>query len=90
MPVTDKFQAELDAIFNFAGEKRLAAIIVTAGDLHHLVGGYPGEDHRMPVCCNVMRHNMLGGDEILAAPPSGAGASLTIKYQFPRKAEIQP
>ena len=84
MPNTDDSQKELDGIFSFAKEKRLTAIIIKSGELHRLVGGYPGTNHRMPICCNVMRKNMLNGDEVLSEPRSGEGASLTIKYQFPR------
>jgi hypothetical protein len=84
MPSTDDFQAELDSIFSFAEEKRLTAIIIKSGDLHRLVGDYPGSDHRMPLCCNVMRENMMGGDEVLSEPPRGAGATLVIQYRFPR------
>ncbi|MBL8079069.1 MAG: hypothetical protein JNM55_13980 [Anaerolineales bacterium] len=84
MPSTEDFQLQLDTIFSFAEEKRLTAIIIKSGDLHRLVGDYPG-DHRMSICCNVMRKNMTSGDEVLSEPPSGMGASLTIKYQFPRK-----
>ena len=85
MPSTDDFQMQLDSIFSFAEEKRLTAIIIKSGDLHRLIGDYPGTDHRMPICCNIMRKNMMSGDEVLSEPPSGAGATLTIKYQFPRK-----
>ncbi len=85
MPSSDDFQSELDSIFAFAEEKLLTAILIKSGDLHKLVGGYPGKDHRMPICCNVMRKNMINGDEVLSEPPSGEGATLTIKYQFPRK-----
>lgn len=84
MPSNDDFQLQLDSIFSFAEEKRLTAIIIKSGDLHRLVGDYPG-DHRMPICCTVMRKNMMSGDEVLSEPPSGEGATLTIKYQFPRK-----
>lgn len=85
MPTADDFQKELDFIFAFAKAKLLTAIVIKSGDLHRLVGDYPGTDHRMPICCNVMRKNMKNGDEVLSEPPSGAGATLTIKYQFPRK-----
>ncbi len=84
MPSTEDFQKELDSIFTFAEEKLLTAIIIKSGALHRLVGSYPG-DHRMPMCCNVMRKNMRNGDEVLSEPPSGEGATLTIRYQFPRK-----
>ena len=84
MPTADDFQKELGSIFSFAEEKRLTAIIIKSGDLHRLVGGYPGSNHRMPVCCNVMRNDMKKGDEVLSEPPSGEGATLTIRYHFPR------
>ena len=84
MPSSSDFQNELDTIFAFARQKRLTAIILKSGNLHRIVGGYPGKDHRMPICCNVMRSNILKGDEVLSEPPSGMGASLEILYKFPR------
>ncbi len=84
MPTTEDFQMELDSIFTFAEEKHITAIIIKSGDLHRLIGGYPGTNHRMPICCNLMRKNMMSGDEVLFEPPSGEGATLTIRYQFPR------
>jgi len=86
MPHATDFHQELASIFRLAQDKRLTAIILKAGDLHRLVGGYPGADNRMPICCNVMRQHMRHGDELVYEPPKGAGANLTIKYQFPRKA----
>lgn len=85
MPTADDFQKELDSIFAFAEAKLLTAIIIKSGDLHRLVGDYPGTDHRMPICCIVMRKNMKNGDVIMSEPPSGTGATLTIKYQFLRE-----
>ncbi len=84
MNSSDEFQKELETIFAFAENKRLSAIILVSGELHRLVGGYPGSDHRMPICCSVMRKNLKSGDVIIHEPPSGEGATLTIKYQFPR------
>ena len=57
---------------------------IRSGDLHRQVGGYPGHDHRMPVCCKAMRDEMQPSDEELEAPPKGNGASLVIRYQLPR------
>jgi hypothetical protein len=31
-----------------------ATVEINAGDLHRRVGGYPGQNHRMPMCCVVM------------------------------------
>ena len=60
------------------------AVSITAGGLHRLVGGYPGPDHRMPVCCSVMRAAMHEGDRILNSPPKGEGPSLEVYYRLPR------
>ena len=57
---------------------------IRAGALHRRVGGYPGYNHRMPICCKVMQNARIGADEIIASPPSGQGASLTIRYYLPR------
>ncbi len=84
MTSAEDFQSQLDSIFSFAEKKRLAAVVVKSGDLHRLVGGYPGTDNRMALCCLVMRENMIGGDEIVSEPSKGIGATLMIKYQFPR------
>jgi Family of unknown function (DUF6884) len=40
----------------------------------------------MPQCCAVMRSEMMTGDDIVEAPPSGQGARLTIVYELPRPA----
>lgn len=58
---------------------------ITSGDIHRAVGGYPGQNHRMPICCSVMRRLMRPGDAVISAPPSGQGATLTIRYRLPRK-----
>ena len=77
------FQEGLDHILQEAQRKGLPSIIMKAGDLHRQVGGYPG-DHRMPVCCGVMRRNMKTGDTILDEPAKGTGANLVIRYKLPR------
>ena len=59
-------------------------VSVKAGGLHRLVGGYPGSDHRMPMCCSVMQAGMRSGDKVLRSPPGGRGASLEIYYKLPR------
>lgn len=47
-----------------------AAVEVNSGSLHRKVGGYPGQDHRMPICCEVMYYQMAVGDEIFSQPES--------------------
>lgn len=66
----------LDGI-SYAG---YGTVEVSAGVLHRMTGGYPGPDHRMPVCCAVMQDNLGEGDVVISSPPSGTGASLTIRY----------
>lgn len=46
-------------------------IELTSGDIHRDVGGYPGRNHKMVICCDVMYNWMAGDDEIICAPPSG-------------------
>src|SRR5688572_3297116 len=78
------FRAILDATLHATQRMGRPYVDVSAGELHRDVGGYPGADHRMPTCCDVMRRAMKGGDEIVSAPPKGNGASLTIRYCLPR------
>jgi 5-methylcytosine-specific restriction protein A len=79
-----QFLDELAGVLAEAQERGLQSVEIEAGWLHARVGGYPGQDHRMPACCNAMRKAMQPGDEIVAEPPRGAGASLKIRYRLPR------
>ena len=83
-PTAEDFQAELERIFNEAKRSGVSYVDVRAGDLHTKVGGYPAANHRMPVCCSVLRRNMSAHDEVMDAPKSGQGASLVIRYRIPR------
>jgi len=55
-------------------------IDLKSGDIHRELGGYPGKNHQMSICCNVMRELMLTNDLIVYEPPKGNGASFTIRY----------
>ena len=80
----DDFRAELAGLFEGAAKAGRGTIVVRAGDLRRAVGGYPGTNHRMPVCCNVMYAEMVDGvDEVLSASASGLGASVAIEYVLP-------
>ena len=83
-PTAQDFQNELERIFELAQKEGKAFVDVSSGDLHRKVGGYPGRNHRMPVCCNIMRHYKKPEDQIISAPPRGLGASFTIRYLLPR------
>jgi 5-methylcytosine-specific restriction protein A len=61
IPTAEDFQAELDRILHAAKEEGEPSIDVKSGDLHRRVGGYPAHNHRMPLCCQVMKRNMKGG-----------------------------
>jgi 5-methylcytosine-specific restriction protein A len=78
------FRKALHEIFDSEGKAGAATVVVNSGNLHRLVGGYPGPNHRMPICCDVMRQEMRDGDRVIAEPPRGNGASLTIEYLLPR------
>jgi hypothetical protein len=83
---TQAFKDELEQVFAQASARSQNHVVVRAGDLHQAVGGYPGPNHQMPVCCNVMRSAMSEshGDRVQSAPPKGKGASLTVRYVLPR------
>jgi hypothetical protein len=86
MPTADDFRNELYRLMLEAMKAGQAFAEINAGELHRRVGDYPGRDHRMPVCCEVMRGALAldAGDVILEQPPSGQGASLTVRYVLPR------
>ena len=84
MNPTGSFAAELRAQLRSAEQRNLMYVDINSGELHRRVGGYPGADHRMPSCCRAMQDEMRGTDEVRSSPPSGAGASLTIRYRLPR------
>jgi hypothetical protein len=89
MVMRDQFYEELLRILQQAAKEGRENVDVNAGELHSRVGGYPGRDHRMPVCCSVMRFEFSEDrDRVLEAPPGGDGASLTIRYGLPRNVEF--
>lgn len=70
------FENEIKRLMEDAKINGKKEITIVSGDIHRLVGGYPGKNHRMPVCCKVMR----SGDEILFQTPEGQSSTLKIKY----------
>lgn len=79
------FETELDKIFKLAAQvPGICGVAIKSGDLHRVVGDYPGPDHRMPVCCSVMKNMMKMGDIIINDTRSGQSASLIILYHIPR------
>lgn len=84
MPTKDEFTTELRARFRRAQERDAEFIDINSGELHRALGGYPAAKHQMPSCCKAMHEEFGAKDEILATPPSGHGASLTVRYRLPR------
>ena len=84
MVTAETIREALARNFAAATSRRQSFVDLTAGSLHRELGGDPGADHRMPLVCSVMRSVMKPGDVVLAAPPSGQGASLEIRYSLPR------
>jgi len=73
------FEKELSNMLYEANQQGLSYIDVSSRDLHIRVGHYPGPDHRMPVCCAIMRKKMEPDDIVLKEPPSGQGV-IVIRY----------
>ena len=84
MVTSDDFSKALQKIFEKESSKGKPSVIVNSGELHRIVGDYPGPDHRMPICCNEMKKAMNSTDRIISEPRKGSGASLIIKYTLPR------
>ena len=85
-PTAEQFREELYAMMRDGLRNNTGYVDINAGELHRIVGDYPGPNHRMPNCCQVMRAAMApdAGDRILQQPESGEGASVTIRYMLPR------
>jgi len=78
----DDFRSALRELKAKAKAQGKTEITISAGQLHRTVGGYPSTNHRMPICCRIMREEMRPGDKVIAAPPRGQGASLEIQYRI--------
>lgn len=83
IPEAQDFRTALQKRFVQAQKYGYPHIDVQSGDLHRELGHYPGSNHRMPICCDVMRQAMRDGDTIVQDSPSGQGASLLIRYMLP-------
>lgn len=84
-PNKQDFENAILQLFNKYQDEGHSFIEIVSEDVHRKVGGYPESNHRMPICCNVMRNMMDEDDVVLYAPPSGMGASLKIKYYLPKE-----
>jgi len=84
MPGIDAFRTALQKQLAKAERNGESHCEVQAGALHREVGIYPRSNHRMPICCDVMRQEMRGEDRIITEPPKQNGASVVIRYTLPR------
>ena len=84
MPDAEQFRQALAGFLSEAERDGRHEVEVSAGQLHRALGGYPGVNHRIPICCSVMRTSMREGDSIVRSPASGIGAALTVRFVLPR------
>lgn len=84
MVSTDDFRVELRAQLRRAQRQGRPHAEINAGELHRVIGSYPGPSHRMPMCCEAMRQEMRHCDEVVFKPDGGKGASLTVRYVLQR------
>lgn len=78
----EAFRRALQSLFD---ESPAGFIDVNAKELYSKVGGGAGRKYNMAGCCYVMTKAKQSGDKIVAGPPSGKGATLTIRYVLPRQ-----
>jgi 5-methylcytosine-specific restriction protein A len=62
MPTAADFRVTLRARMQGAEHASKTTVEINSGQLHREVGGYPGQNHRMPMCCAMMRSEMSAGD----------------------------
>jgi 5-methylcytosine-specific restriction protein A len=79
-PTAWDFQNQLMAILNGARQSGQSYIDVESGKLHQQVGGYANSNHKMPVCCEVMKKMMRFGDSVVSETANGQDSTLTIRY----------
>jgi 5-methylcytosine-specific restriction protein A len=84
MPDAEDFRQALAGFLAEAERDGRSQVEVSAAQLHRALGGYPGRDHRIPICCSVMRVSMREGDSILTSPAAGIGPAFTVRFLLPR------
>lgn len=87
---SEDFRTELNAQILRATRQGRPSVEINAGELHRAVGGYPGESHRMPMCCQAMRDELRNGNAtVVFETDSGAAPALTIRYNLPRPGALR-
>ena len=78
----EDFLAELLVQLDRARRQDLPSIEISAFELLRLLGSAPYRRESVQLCCDVMRNAMRAGDQIVSAPPYGAGGAwFAIRYQ---------
>ena len=75
------FQNKLMVMLNAARQNGQPHIDVESGHLYAQLGEPPDSNHRMLVCCEVMRKMMRPGDSIVNEPQGSEDAKLMIRYR---------
>ena len=85
-PSKEDFENALNQIFKYKEIMEEADHVdINSGKLHKYIGGYPGTNHRMPLCCDVMYQFKKDEDKIIEdGTKKWHGSSITIRYKLPR------
>jgi hypothetical protein len=84
MPTAKDFRVTIRARVRGAERAIKTTVKINSGQLDREVGGYPGQKHRMPMCCAVMRSEMSAGDAILQELRRSKALRSAIRYKLPR------
>ena len=84
MPDAEDFRQALAGFLAEAERDGRTQVEVSAAQLHRALGGFPGVNHRIPICCSVMRTSVRDGDSIVISPAAGIGPALTVRFVLPR------
>ncbi len=80
-PNKENFQDFIDFIFKQNIKLQNEWVDIKSGNIHQLLGSYPGRSNRMKSCCTVMyKLTEKMKHEIISAPPKGFGANLVIRF----------
>ncbi|MFJ8515316.1 hypothetical protein [Lysinibacillus xylanilyticus] len=55
-------------------------LVLTAQELHDIIGNYSNGNTRFPMCCSAMFKSMKEGDEVIYTSPSKQTNKTKIKY----------
>ena len=83
MPDAEDFRQALAGFLSEAERDGRTRVEVSAAQLHRALGGYPGRDHRIPICCSVMRAGMREGDSIVVSTPCRRGSRVHCPFYAP-------